>query len=35
MFYIVNKATANQGVTLVDRLAQFTSRNSAATFTWS
>jgi len=35
IFYIVNKTTANQGVTLVDRLAQFTSRNSAATFTWS
>jgi hypothetical protein len=35
IFYIVNKATANQGVTLVDRLIQFTSRNSSATFTWS
>jgi hypothetical protein len=35
IFYIVNKTTANQGITLVDRLAQFTSRNSAATFTWS
>jgi hypothetical protein len=35
IFYIVNKTTANQGVTLVDRLIQFTSRNSSATFTWS
>jgi hypothetical protein len=35
IFYIVNKDTANQGVTLVDRLAQFTSRSSSATFTWS
>jgi len=35
IFYIVNKTTANQGVTLVDRLAQFASQNSSATFTWS
>jgi hypothetical protein len=35
IFYIVNKTTANQGVTLVDRLAQFASQNSGATFTWS
>jgi hypothetical protein len=35
IFYIVNKTTANQGVTLVDRLAQFASQNASATFTWS
>jgi hypothetical protein len=35
IFYIVNKTTANQGVTLVDRLAQFASQNAGATFTWS